>query len=195
MGNILEDLEDSQDFSIIRLMQPGLHTRAENAVTLVGEFFKACLSHEKFPFWRCLLDGFLQKVRDKCGLDTSFGQANIKHYRKDTGRKMCTRNIEKPLGLAVGKCHVTEAVMFSHRAGFKSGPSYDANSSSNQVFGCRYPDGDQGVPGECKNSAFPVMQEQWLPVHIDYNRATMLTSLGKWSWLRGQLHFQIMTIK
>ncbi|CAK9110095.1 Prolyl 4-hydroxylase subunit alpha-1 [Durusdinium trenchii] len=50
---------------------------------------------------RCLLDGFLQKVREKCGLDTSFGQANIKHYRK----------------------------------------------------------------------------EQWLPVHIDYNRATMLTSL------------------
>jgi len=51
---------------------------------------------------RCLLDGFLQKVRDKCGLDTSFGQANIKHYRK----------------------------------------------------------------------------EQWLPVHIDYNRATMLTYLN-----------------
>ena len=82
---------------------------AENAVTLVGEFFEACLSHGKFPCWRCLLDGFLQKVRDKCGLDTSFGQANIKHYRKDTGRKMCTRNIEKPLGLAVGKCHVTVA--------------------------------------------------------------------------------------
>jgi len=51
---------------------------------------------------RCLLDSFLQKVREQCGLDTSFGQANIKHYRK----------------------------------------------------------------------------EQWLPVHIDYNRATMLTYLN-----------------
>lgn len=40
------------------------------------------------------------------------------------------------------------------------------------------------------------MQEQWLPVHIDYNRATMLTSLGERSWLRGQLHVQrIMTIQ
>mmetsp|Transcript_16319 Transcript_16319/g.28182 ORF Transcript_16319/g.28182 Transcript_16319/m.28182 type:complete len:308 (-) Transcript_16319:80-1003(-) len=32
---------------------------------------------------RCLLDVYLQKVRDKCGLDLSYGQANIKHYRKD----------------------------------------------------------------------------------------------------------------
>ena len=36
------------------------------------------------PLGRCLLDSFLQKVREKCGLDTSFGQANIKHYRKDS---------------------------------------------------------------------------------------------------------------
>ena len=51
---------------------------------------------------RCLLDVYLQKVRDRCGLDLSYGQANIKHYRKD----------------------------------------------------------------------------QWLPVHIDYNRATLLTYLN-----------------
>ena len=51
---------------------------------------------------RCLLDVYLQKVRDRCGLDVSYGQANIKHYRK----------------------------------------------------------------------------EQWLPVHIDYNRATLLTYLN-----------------
>ena len=54
------------------------------------------------------------------------------------------------------------------------------------------------VPGECtldaKIQPFPVVQEQWLPVHIDYNRATMLTSLGEWSWLRGQLHVQRMAI-
>ena len=51
---------------------------------------------------RCLLDVYLQKVRDRCGLDVSYGQANIKHYRK----------------------------------------------------------------------------EQWLPVHIDYNRATLMTYLN-----------------
>ena len=55
------------------------------------------------------------------------------------------------------------------------------------------------VPGRmhlgcAKSLTFPVVQEQWLPVHIDYNRATMLTSLGVWSWLRGQLHVQRMAI-
>ncbi|CAL1157460.1 unnamed protein product, partial [Cladocopium goreaui] len=63
---------------------------------------------------RCLLDSFLQKVREKCGLDTSFGQANIKHYRKDS-------------------CNPLDALAHG---------------------------------------------EQWLPVHIDYNRATMLTYLN-----------------
>ncbi|CAJ1429807.1 unnamed protein product, partial [Effrenium voratum] len=52
---------------------------------------------------RCLLDSYLQKVRDRCGLDLSYGAANIKHYRQD----------------------------------------------------------------------------QWLPVHIDYNRATLMTYLNE----------------
>ena len=68
------------------------------------------------PCWRCLLDGFLQKVRDKCGLDTSFGQANIKHYRKDAWGRCVTGNIEKlwdlPLGNAVSNGADSLAAIF-----------------------------------------------------------------------------------
>lgn len=107
-GTSLEDLEDSQDFSYTSydmLCNQPFTRRAERAKTLQhSEFFEACLSHGKFSYWRCLLDGFLQKVRDKCGLDTSFGQANIKHYRKDAWGKMRYRKhiIGKLWGLPLG---------------------------------------------------------------------------------------------
>ena len=147
-------------------MQPALHTAGGSVLkhfSTVSSSRHACHMGNSIPCWRCLLDGFLQKVRDKCGLDTSFGQANIKHYRKDAWGRCVTGNIEKlwglPLGNAVsnGSRFIGNDIFLPNLPGVASSDNliifeylwilvyfmeYFVSSSWNQVVGCRHPDGD-----------------------------------------------------